>query len=101
MKNAVRITGGYALGFAVHYALLECLYIINERFPAWKGGALALLCFFADLTLIILLISQLILENLCAGLLLRDKEESRSLAVARQGFLTQYLGSKTSRKFKN
>ena len=32
----------------------------------------------------VLLISQLILENLCAGLLLRDKEESRSLAVARQ-----------------
>ena len=43
------------MGFAVHYALLECLYIINERFPAWKGGALALLCFFADLTLIILI----------------------------------------------
>jgi hypothetical protein len=47
------------------------------------------------------LIPQLILENLCAGLLPRDKEESRSFAVARQGFLTQYLGSRTSRKFKN
>jgi hypothetical protein len=57
--------------------------------------------FRRGVSLFILLIPQLILENLCAGLLLRDKEESRSLAVARQGFLTQYLGSKTIRKFKN
>ncbi len=54
MKNTVKITSGWILGFMFHYALLISLYIINERFPAWKCGTAAVLCFIADFLLVLL-----------------------------------------------